>query len=389
MSDQLTVAVPADVDEMKAYIPVHRRTYLMTPDEGDTWAEAVELPNVRIAKRGDRPVGGMTLRPMGQWFGGRAVPMTGISAVGIEPAERARGTGTAFMRAIVEELHASGVALSALFPATQTIYRRCGYEIAGDFVHYRLRTDDIDVRDRTLEVELTSDRDAIVSMYEDFARHSSGLLDRSEAMWKRVFEPWKRETDSYLFLGSHEPEGYIVYSREPGERMRGGMSAHFVALTPAAARRMLTFVADHRSFVGSLDWVGPPSEPLRMFLSEPRIEVHRSFPWMLRIVDVRAALRERGYADRLQSELHLRVRDDVLAANDGAFVLRVAGGKGEIESGGEGRLEIDVRGLSALYAGYMSAHSLVAAGYVQGAEEDLLTADAIFAGPAPWLADFF
>lgn len=388
MTEPLLVAAPADVDEMKAFVPVHRRTYRMSAEDGDSWAENVTLSNVRIAKRGGRPIGGMTLRPMGQWFGGRPVRMTGISAVGIEPAERARGSGTEFMRAVVEELRTSGVPLSTLYPATQTIYRRCGYELAGDFVHYRLDADHIDVRDRELEIDLTTDRDAIKTAYDTFAARTSGMLDRSPEWWKRVFEPWKRDASIYVVRGQDGPEGYIQYWRDDGEQ-RDRMVGEVIALTPSARRRILTFVADHRSFVGSFDWVGPPAEPTRFFLSEPRVAVHRSWPWMLRLIDVHAALTERGYAQAVDAELHLDVRDDILPANAGRFVLRVSGGKADVAPGGDGSLRIDVRGLASLYTGYLSAHELLTTGYVEAADDVLHAADAIFAGPAPWLADFF
>jgi predicted acetyltransferase len=325
---------------------------------------------------------------MGQWFGGRPVRMTGISAVGIEPAERARGSGTEFMRAVLEELRASDVPLSTLYPATQTIYRRCGYELAGDFVHYRLDADHIDVRDRKLDVELTDDRDTIKAIYGAFAARTSGMLDRSDEWWNRVFEPWKRDVSIYVARGDTGPEGYILYWRDDGEP-RDRMVAEVIALTASARRRILTFAADHRSFIGSFEWVGPPAEPTRFFLSEPRVAVHRSWPWMLRLVDVSAALTERGYAQAVDAELHLDVTDDVLPANSGRFVLRVCGGKAEVQSGGDGALRIDVRALAPLYTGYMSAHELLATGYVQGDEQSLLAADAIFGGPAPWLADFF
>lgn len=388
MTEPLSVVTPADVDEMKAFLPVHRRTYRMSAEDGDTWAQEVTLANVRIASRAGRPIGGMTLRPMGQWFGGRPVRMTGISAVGVEPAERSRGAGAEFMRAVLDELRTSGVPLSTLYPATQTIYRRCGYELAGDFVHYRLDADHIDVRDRSLHIELTDDREAIAAIYESAARRTSGLLDRSEEMWKRVFEPWKRDAQAYVARGNEGPEGYVVYWRGDGDQ-RDRMVGDVFASSAAAARRILTFVADHRSFVQFFDWVGPPANPFRFFLSEPRIGVHRSWPWMLRVLDVGAALRERGYAESLDAELHLDVSDDLFPANGGPLVLRVSGGKAEVESGGKRELRIDVRGLAPLYTGYMSAHELAATGYVDGGEETLRTADAIFAGPAPWLADFF
>ena len=59
---------------------------------------------------------------------------------------------------------------------------------------------------------------------------------------------------------------------------------------------------------------------------------------MTRIVDVPAALTERGYPEAIDAELHLRVRDDVLPANDGTFVLHVSGGKAEVRPGGTGAM---------------------------------------------------
>lgn len=386
MNEQLTVAPPADLDELKAFLPVHLRTYRRSLEEATTWAEALPLEHFRILRRGGRPIGGMNLIPMGQWFGGRVVPMTGIGSVGIEPAERASGGGTAFMRMVLEELHATGVALSSLYPATQTIYRRCGYELAGHYLRYRLSTDAIDVRDRTLAAVPVEDRQTLKGLYDERARRTNGNLDRGEFMWERILRDGVH--DAYLVVGEDGPEGYIWSVRREGSG-RDRMHANIVALTRAGARRILTFIADHRSFVGEVEWTGAPAEPFAFQLSEPRVEVHEGFPWMTRIIDARAALTERGYADAVESELHLRITDDVLPANDGSFVLRVSGGKAEVQAGGRGSFAIDVRGLGPLFTGYASAHELVAAGYVDADERDVLIANAIFAGPAPWLADFF
>ena len=386
MSDGLTVRAPSDLDELKAFLPVHLRTYRRTREEAEEWAGALPIEHFRIAYHGGRAIGGMNLIPMGQWFGGRAVPMTGIGSVGIEPAERASGAGTAFMRTVLEELHSSGVALSTLFPATQTVYRRCGYESAGHYIRYRMRTDDIDVRDRTLDVEHTQDRAEIKRLYDERAWTANGTLDRGPFMWERVLRADK--ADAYLMIGANGAEGYIHSTRQ-GTDDRDQMNAHIVGLTRAATRRILTFIADHRSFVGTVEWTGSPAEPFIFQLSEPRVDVHWSFPWMTRIVDVPAALAARGYPDQIDADLHLRVHDDVLAPNDGSFVLRVAGGKAEVQPGGRGALQIDVRGLAPLYTGYASPDELAAAGLLEADEPARLTASAIFAGPTPWSADFF
>jgi predicted acetyltransferase len=389
---EITVHRAADRDEIKEFVPIHRRSYLMSPQDAEDWGEWVEVDNFRLAKRDGRAIGGMQLRPMGQWFGGRSVRMTGISAVGIEPSERASGAGTLFMQEVLRELHADGVPISSLYPATQLVYRRCGYELAGDFLSYRIGTDEIDVRDRTLEIEHTTDRDAITKTYDAFAARTAGLLDRDEHMWKRTFEPWKSDADAYIVNGADGPEGYVVYSRSrpPATPLRETeMFGDVVALTSAATKRILSFVADHRSFIGWFAWNGAPGDRFAYALAEPRRKVTMSWPWMLRLVDMPKALVERGYNSAVEGELHLNVHDDLIDANNGAFVLRVSGGKAEVTPGGSGSFGIDIRGLAPLYTGYSSAHELLSTGYLDGTEADLLAADALFAGPSPWLQNFF
>ncbi|MBI3925782.1 MAG: GNAT family N-acetyltransferase [Armatimonadetes bacterium] len=72
---------------------------------------------------------------MAQWFGGRAVPMTGIAGVAVAPEARARAVGRALIRETLQELHKEGVALSALYPSTLPFYRASGYELAGSRFH--------------------------------------------------------------------------------------------------------------------------------------------------------------------------------------------------------------------------------------------------------------
>ena len=60
-----------------------------------------------------------------------------------------------------------------------------------------------------------------------------------------------------------------------------------------------------------------------------------------------------------------------------------------VKPGGEGRLQLDVRGLAPLYTGYLSPQALRAAGLLDGPEADLRSAAAAFAGPVPWMREGF
>jgi predicted acetyltransferase len=110
---------------------------------------------------------------------------------------------------------------------------------------------------------------------------------------------------------------------------------------------------------------------------------------MLRVVDVRAAFERRGWSPCVRGEIQLDLRDGLLRDNARRWVLEVDGGRAEVREGGSGALVLDPRGLAALYSGFLPAEELHAAGLCDGSAADLARASALFAGPAPWGADFF
>lgn len=87
--------------------------------------------------------------------------------------------------------------------------------------------------------------------------------------------------------------------------------------------------------------------------------------------------------------MHLEVRDDLLAENNGKFILSVANGRGEVTSGGKGELQLDIRGLAPLFTGLFTPHQLQVTGKLEATESALAAATQIFAGVSPWMADFF
>ena len=62
--------------------------------------------------------------------GGARVPCAGVSAVGVYPTHRRRGVLRSMMRAQLDDVHARGEPLAALWTVEETIYGRYGYGIA-------------------------------------------------------------------------------------------------------------------------------------------------------------------------------------------------------------------------------------------------------------------
>ena len=110
---------------------------------------------------------------------------------------------------------------------------------------------------------------------------------------------------------------------------------------------------------------------------------------MLRVIDVVKALEKRGYPASIQTELHLEVEDDLIAENNGKFILSVTNGRGEVTKGGKGELKLDIKGLAPLYTGLFTPQQLQISGKLQATETSLDIATQIFAGSSPWMIDYF
>ncbi len=395
--DGLEIGAPVDEGEQRAFRTIADYAFAPTPplvpDIKGIQRQGPE--NVRLARVGGRVAGGLSMLFMGQWFGGRPVPMAGIAAVAIAPEHRSTGIGSRLLRGVLEEVRARGMRLSALYPATQVVYRRAGYEQAGVAMGYALPLHGLDPRGGDPHVQMRrateEDDGAIRALYAEQGRRTAGALDRNEYMWRRLMNVGDTPLNTYLVERDGVAEGYIVYEQRQraGERDRAIVARDLVALTPGAARTLLAFLAGHRSTVNSVEWVGSPADPLLLHVPNQGYKVAWYEQWMLRIVDAPGALEARGYPPALHAELHLEVRDDALPWNRGRWVLTVAGGRGEVRAGGRGDVRLDARGLAPLYSGYLSAEELLSTGLVEGAPGTLALASLVFGGPTPWMADSF
>ncbi|HEY0840762.1 MAG TPA: GNAT family N-acetyltransferase [Vulgatibacter sp.] len=363
------------------------------PDDARPWLERAGFENVRVVRDASGVVGGLLFYPMGQFFGGRSVPMAGIAGVGTDPAAQGAGTATWMMRAAVSELAGSGFALSCLYPATQPIYRRAGYEQAGLRCRIEARTEHLALGDRFLSLRRAGPTDlgAIRALQRRIAGGHAGALDRSELLWRRITEPLiGAKPSGYVVERSGELEGYCFAAKRgsPGDRQELVVS-DLAAATPQAATRLLTFLGDHRSLIERTIWHGGPADPLLLLVREQRYVLTVEEAWMLRILDVERALEARGFPPGLSARLEFEVFDEVLAGNRGNWILEIHGGEGRVSRGGGGAIKAHVRGLAPLYSGHLSAQALALTGLVEGDAAALQLATAIFAGPQPAMSDFF
>lgn len=374
----------------------------------DTLASLVEGPleNRWVVADESTVLGIMRVLPVDQMYGGRPVASTGVSAVAVALEGRSRGISRMLMAAFLRDGHNHGLPLSILYMSTIAAYRPHGYEVAGSRTRYQLPLEHLP-RDQPLRVIAweDSDLDAVNECLRRVATMNSGMMVRPQWWWtQRVFGQVKDSQYLYRYrvVEDTRTTGFVVYTLKA--EYRADFPSHWypepesLAIvtrdlfweTEAAGRSLLGFLAGQRTIGTNLYWSGPPNDPMAAFIPEHLPQAQSSYQWMNRLVHVSNALDGRGYSPELRLDLSFEVVDDVVPGNAGGYHLVIDGGEGRVERMDNASMRVTVGGLAAIYTGWWSPAAAAAAGHISGAtERDLAALGLAFAGPTPWLNEFF
>ncbi len=380
-----TISDPEDIQKLRDILG---QCFNSSLEDSEAYSQRIGLENFRVIRQGRQILGGLAILQLGQWFAGECVSMAGIAAVGVAPEHRGSGAALELLRQSHREIYEWGLPISTLYAATQRLYRKVGYEQGGSRCFWEMATNSIGASDRSLPMQpiIPLRHEVFHELYHQQAKVTNGYLARNQAIWEEVIKP---PVYAYLIGKETQPEGYIIFSQRQENNTNLIEIEDWVLLTTAAVRRFWTFICDHRSQIEKVRWRHSTVDFLTLLLPEQTAKIYTSRRWMLRVVDVSLALEKRGYPLELKAELHLEIRDNLIAENNGKFVLTVANGRGEVTKGGKGELQLEINSLSPLYTGFLTPYQLQLTGYLQATEKTLSVATQIFAASSPWMADFF
>ncbi|MEO0688144.1 MAG: GNAT family N-acetyltransferase, partial [Cyanobacteria bacterium J06649_11] len=140
-----------DSEDIQSLGDILKQCFLGTED-GEVWLKRMGVENIRFIRQGKDIAGGLVVIPMGQWWGGASVAMTGIGGVGVAPEFRGGGAALSLMEQTIKELYTKDIAISVLYPATQRLYRKVGYEQGGSFCSWEISAQSIQIREQPLAV---------------------------------------------------------------------------------------------------------------------------------------------------------------------------------------------------------------------------------------------
>lgn len=334
--------------------------------------------------------------------GGRSVPASGLTWVGVHPRDRRRGVLTALMTHHLADVAARGEPLSLLYAAEGTIYGRFGYGTAARALALTLP--------RSVELREVPGADRLVADLEiaDLERHGPRLAEcferarrtrpgwlsreRRELLAEAFLDPRRRRrgAESLRLLTVSDPDGelrgYALFRRKMNWTdfsPTGTVSvSEAVALDGAAARALWSRLTDLDLTDKIETSLLATDDPLAQLLADPRAgrPAQTDGLWA-RVVDVPAALRQRGYAADV--DVVLGITDSRLPANTGRWHV-VGGPDGATCTATEraADLELDVRELGAAYFGGTTLAALVNAGLARAADAATLQrASVAFSSP--------
>ena len=369
---------------------------------------------------GQRPVASARTIDYDQWFGGRRAPCAGIAGVAVLPEYRGQGLASAVLRTLLREDKARGRAISALYPTATALYRSLGYEFGGVRLQFRAPIADLPAHrgrggsgggggseSEVRQMEAT-DLDQVMNCFSLFASAHNGPVQSPDRDWwhDHVLAP-KGDRDlprAVVVPDGDGLAGYASYHLEPwgpgglGEDSYKAVCNHLVFEDTRALRALLGYFRGFENSANELAWYGSPStSPVALAIGSNGFSMKSDLTrWMTRVLDVPLALRSRGYP-QVRGEAVVEIDDTLFPENAGPWLVQADAGRVSVEPVDPGTAAhrqgagkpLPIGLFSALYTGFASPADLVVVGALDEDDERLPFLSALFAGPVPWMPDFF
>jgi len=371
--------------DLEASHRLARLSFGSQPPFDDRWRARARSVLGLLAEVDGRVAAQLRICPFGQLFGGRAVPMAGIASVGVEPWARGRGVALALLDAALQAAHQAGQVISALYPTAPPLYRARGWERAGILEDLSLVPAALGSLPPPGDVVLRpagpADLDDLHRCYQAAAAAQDGMLDRDGPQFSL---PDVLGLDLVTICPGR---GYLTATRRPDH-----LQAHdLVALDDEVGRALLRLLSSWGGYLTRID-IRPIDPAVLAILAAGALagEVHVT-PWMLRVVDLPAAVAARGWpaaAHLADAVIDLEVVDPWAPWHAGPWRLAVEGGAVRCEPGGTGTVRVQPRALGPWFAGGTPTSALRRAGLLDGGDASLLDALTAARG-VPRMADYF
>ena len=383
----IEIRAPADDEELRAAMTAAEIAFGSGGIEDEDWErERQALPAARAhaAFEAGRPVALAGAYKFDLTIPGGELPCAGVTWVGVMPTHRRRGILRDLMRRELEDIHAWGEPIAALWASESAIYGRFGYGHAASSLHVKSDKARFALRGATRGSVRLVDAEAALALfrpvYDRVRARRAGMPSRDERWWKehRLADPesWRRGASKKFYAAvdlDGSVEGYAYYRIK--DDWADGMARsevkvfEAIATSPEAEKTLWSFLHAIDLTVRVEVYVFDPGSPLPLLVRDPRALNGRVTDGLwLRLVDVDEALKARSY--KPGQSIVLDVTDELCPWNAGRY--RVGDDAGRTDDPAD--LALDVAELGSVYLGGYDFHALAQAGLVDELDEGAVEA---------------
>ena len=327
----------------------------------------------------DRLVAKLNGRPYDSWFHGARVPTFGIAGVTVAAEHRGQGMLTSLMARILSEAHDQGAAISTLFPTAPGVYRRFGYELIGGFSTLSVPTSVLQQVQPPVGIHtrraVESDFDAVRACYDRWGADRNGPLTRQGVMFPAdPVEFLAGFTAVTLAVDTEEVvQGFLSWRRGQGYGPNAQIAAEDFIWTSAAARdALLATLASFSAVTGTTRLTSSDQAELDLALPVTATTVVERTPYMLRVLDVPAALGAVRPGHGVTGSTTFSVSGDAVAATNGTYRLEAGGGAlicERVAADPRSVMCFHPRGLALAWSGALPLRRVMAEGLAAGGDD--------------------
>jgi predicted acetyltransferase len=346
---------------------------------------------------GERLVAKAVDRQQSHWYGGKAVAASGVAGVAVAAELRGRGVSRLLLTHMLAAARERGAAISTLFDSTPFPYRRLGWEECGVLQYWSVPTATLAgiraPKGVTLRPATEADVPAMLALFNEFGQATNGLMARVPPVHSgnpaAVIDEFHGITLAVDDAG--QLRGFCAWDRAKGYRAGSTLTVEDFIVTDAdSVQALLAMIGSWASVVQTASIQLTAQHPALFHSAINAAASDHRDPWMLRVIDVEAAIGARGWSPHVAGSAAFTLDDPVCPWNSGSFRLSLAGGEATLEQGHEGAAVFDPRGLALWWANAASISVIRRAGLLTGGDPAAdAFLDAATAGPAPMILDYF
>lgn len=357
-----------------------------------------ELPTQRshvVAMDGDDCVGFYAEHHFDTWRGQATLATGGIAMVGVTPERRHIGVGGDLMRFSLRDMRSRGKLLASLYPFAESFYRQFGYEVCGACYRFEVPKSYLPRFAPLLPIRRLawSEYDQIKPCYQAFARSRSGLTNRTDHLWDRLFgRKQAKEGSVYektVYAAGNPVEAYVVISHAVDFHAEQNV-AEFAWCTSDGYDTMHSFLRSLAANKSGLRWFEPSDTPFRYrYTSSSALgKATLDHVIMYRILNVPGALQ--ALKPTVDVQFSIEVGDVDIPENRGPWLVTGKRGTVTVEPTSHAELSCDIRTFTQAFLGQPGIDDVVRNGQMHVRSLAAVDAFRALLPPAPvYCLDFF